>query len=434
MFKLKIFIVFLLFSTSVKEGCKKKEERTVSTPPAKEQTSTPPEPGQDPNAEGEPSTAEEVAHDIVVGAERLGLYLPLLKNKRVAIVVNQTSVIGDQSIVDVLLEENVVVKKIFAPEHGFRGTADAGAHIDDSKDSKTGLPIISLYGNHKKPTAEDLTGVDLVIFDIQDVGARFYTYISTMHYVMEACAENELAFMVLDRPNPNGHYVDGPLLQKSQQSFVGMHPVPVVHGMTVGEYAQMVNGEGWLANGQQVQLTVIPCQYYTHLRPYSLPIKPSPNLPNDRAIYLYPSLCFFEGTVVSIGRGTDKQFQVMGHPDYQKGAFSFTPVPKPGATDPVLKNKLCRGIDLSSQPPLEALKNSTTKIQIEWLIDFYRELNMGESFFLKNLFFDKLAGGKELREQIIEGRTAEEIRAGWGVGLEGFKEVRRKYLIYEDFE
>jgi uncharacterized protein YbbC (DUF1343 family) len=430
MFKLKILIAFLLFSATARQGCGEKKGSTSTST----STSIPSATGQDSIVGGEQGTDEDILPNIIMGAERLDMYLPLIQNKRVAVVVNQTSVVDGKSIVDVLLEENVMLTKIFAPEHGFRGTADAGAHIADSKDSKTGLPIKSLYGNHKKPTAEDLKNIDLVVFDIQDVGARFYTYISTMHYVMEACAENGVAFMVLDRPNPNGHYVDGPRMQKSHQSFVGMHPVPVVHGMTVGEYAQMINGEGWLANGKQVQLSVIPCQYYTHLRPYSLPIKPSPNLQNDRAIYLYPSLCFFEGTVVSLGRGTDTPFQVIGHPDYQKGTFTFTPIPKPGATDPPLKNQLCKGIDLSSQPPLEELKNLTTQIQIEWLIDFYQELNMGESFFLKNLFFDKLAGSTALREQIISGMSAEEIRAGWLADLAAFKELRRKYLLYEDFE
>ncbi|MFT5262292.1 MAG: hypothetical protein ACI8YQ_001021 [Polaribacter sp.] len=428
MFKLKILFLFLLFTASTEKGCDDKVETSTESTSS---TST-----EDSNPKGGNSKEEENVHSlkpIVTGAAQLEAYLPLLKNKNVALLINQTSVIGEESIVDVLLSKNISIQKIFAPEHGFRGTADAGAHIENGKDPKTGLPIISLHGSHKKPKAEDMAGIDVLIFDIQDVGARFYTYISSMHYVMEACAENNVAFLVLDRPNPNGHYIDGPVLEKSHQSFVGMHPIPVVHGMTVGEYAQMINGEGWLENKQKAKLTVIPCQQYTHETSYSLPIKPSPNLPNNRSIYLYPSLCFFEGTVASIGRGTDRQFQVIGHPDYPDDSFSFTPVPKPGASKPKLQDQLCKGLDFSTYPLIDELRSHTQQLRIEWLISFYNKLNMGESFFNKNLFFDKLAGGERLREQIINGKTAEEIHNSWKSDLLGFQQIRKKYLLYPDF-
>ncbi len=429
MFKLKILFLFLLFSVTAQTGCDRNNESAGETtvPVATEDTS--PKGGNNNSDVDQPSIKP-----IKMGAEQLEAYLPLLKDKKVALLVNQTSMIGEESIVDVLLSKGVAVQSIFAPEHGFRGTADAGAHIKNGKDSKTGLPIISLHGSHKKPRVEDLKGIDVLIFDIQDVGARFYTYISSMHYVMEACAENEVEFLVLDRPNPNGHYIDGPVLQKSHQSFVGMHSIPIVHGMTVGEYAQMINGEGWLANQQKTKLTVIPCQQYTHETPYSLPIKPSPNLPNDRSIYLYPSLCLFEGTVASIGRGTDRQFQVIGHPDYPDDSFTFTPVPKPGANHPKLQDKECKGLDFSTYPNIDELRNHTQEIRLEWLIDFYNKLNKGESFFMKNLFFDILAGGKTLRKQILDGKTADEIRNSWKSDLLAFQQIRKKYLLYPDFK
>ncbi|MEM9824359.1 MAG: DUF1343 domain-containing protein, partial [Bacteroidota bacterium] len=304
---------------------------------------------------------EELA-TILTGAEQIDRYLPKLSGKKIAMVVNQTSRVGDQHLVDALVQKGVQIKGIFAPEHGFRGKADAGEKVQDGKDAKTGVPLISLYGKKKKPGKEDLQGIDLVLFDIQDVGARFYTYISTMHYVMEACAENQLPLLILDRPNPNGHYVDGPILAGTHQSFVGMHPVPIVHGMTVGEYAQMINGEGWLAGGIQCTLEVIPCKYYDHQRFYALPLKPSPNLPNMTAIYLYPSLCLFEGTQLSVGRGTNRQFQIYGHPDLSVGSFEFRPASMEGAKYPKHEGKLCRGVDLS-QASLEQLQKSGLNLE-----------------------------------------------------------------------
>ncbi|MCF8281977.1 MAG: DUF1343 domain-containing protein [Bacteroidales bacterium] len=368
----------------------------------------------------------------VPAAERVGEYLPLLKGKRIAAVVNQTSIVENTHLVDTLLRSGVSLVKIFAPEHGFRGAASDGEKIKDGKDASTGLPIVSLYGDNKKPSPEMLEGVDLVLFDIQDVGARFYTYISTLAYVMEACAENNVPLLVLDRPNPNGHYVDGPVLKKSHASFVGLHEVPVVYGMTIGEYARMVNGEGWLANGIKCDLTVIPCTGYDHRSFYNLPVKPSPNLPNMTAIYLYPSLCFFEGTVVSVGRGTDKQFQVFGAPGANVGDFTFTPKPMEGAKKPPQQGKLCRGYDLSGLP-LDSLRQQK-KLNLGYLLDFYKNYPDKANFFLKTAHFDALAGGPELKQQIVDGKTEAEIRLGWQDGLRRFKLVRKKYLLYYDFE
>ena len=363
------------------------------------------------------------------GAARVEAYLPFLKGKKVALVVNQTSLIGDTHLVDSLLALGVAVQKIFAPEHGFRGEADAGEQLDDGTDPLTGLPITSLYGSKKKPTAADLAGLNLVVFDIQDVGARFYTYISSLSYLMEACAENGLPLLVLDRPNPNGHYVDGPVMEPGFESFVGLHAgVPVVHGMTVGEYAQMVNGEHWLADSLQCDLTIVPCGGYDHATFYELPVRPSPNLPNMRSIYLYPSLCFFEGTNVSVGRGTDKQFQVLGMPGYPAGEFTFTPVPMPGAKHPKHEGRQCRGFDLSKME-LKKLQQ-TKRLDIGWLLDFYANCPDQNDFFLQNNFFDKLAGGATLRQQIIAGKTEVEIRASWQPDLEKFKAKRKKYLLY----
>ena len=288
-----------------------------------------------------------LAGQIIPAAERSNLYLPLLKDKKVALVVNQSSLVGQRHLLDHLLKHGVKVQKIFAPEHGFRGKADAGAHIKNSRDSKTGLPIISLYGKHKKPTKSDLKGIDLIVFDIQDVGVRFYTYLSTLHYIMEAGAEQQIPVMVLDRPNPNGQYIDGPVLQKKYRSFVGLHPVPVVYGMTIGEYAKMINGEGWLKGRKKAELTVIPLAQYTHQSSYVLAVKPSPNLPNGRAVALYPSLAFFEGTVISAGRGTKKPFQLYGAPQYSVKKFSFVPKSRSGAKYPKFKGKRCYGVDLS---------------------------------------------------------------------------------------
>ena len=379
-----------------------------------------------------PEPVPEPEPPLQTGAERLEAYLPRLEGKKVALVVNHTSMVGPAHLVDTLLSLGIQAVKIFAPEHGFRGEADAGEQVKDEKDVRTGLPLVSLYGNKKKPSAQDLQGIDWLLFDIQDVGARFYTYISTLHYVMEASAEHGIPLLILDRPNPNGHYVDGPVLKPSHSSFVGMHPVPVVHGMTVGEYARMVNSEGWLTGGQACALTVIPCAGYTHHTPYELPVPPSPNLPNMRAIYLYPSTCFFEGTVASEGRGTTLQFQAYGHPDYPKGDFTFTPEPMPGARQPKLQGQLCRGYSLAGLAPDSIRAESS--IQLGYLIRFYQGFPDQKSFFLKNLFFDKLAGGTQLREQIIAGKSEDEIRQSWQPGLATFKELRRKYLLYEDFE
>lgn len=377
--------------------------------------------------------APDRTKEVIVGAERMDEYLPLLKDKKVALLVNHTSTIGSTHLVDTLLALGIDIQAVFAPEHGFRGKADAGEKITDGKDPQTGVNLVSLYGSKRKPGANDLEGIDWVVFDIQDVGARFYTYISTMSYVMEACAENKVPFLVLDRPNPNGHYVDGPIRDPSYQSFVGLHEIPVVHGMTVGEYAQMVNGEGWLGEGLQCDLKVVTCKHYTHSTPYNLPIKPSPNLPNMRSIYLYPSLCFFEGTVASVGRGTNTQFQVYGHPDYPPEApHIFIPLSMPGAKNPKLKNKLCKGFDLTKKSPEEI--RAEARLNLSYLIDFYRNFPDKENFFLENKWIDKLAGGPHLREQIIAGKTEEEIRASWQPGLEQFKKVRKKYLLYPDFE
>lgn len=365
-----------------------------------------------------------------VAAARTDLYLDSLRGGQVALVVNATSRIGDTHLVDSLQALGVSIKHIFAPEHGFRGTADAGEQIVDGTDVSSGLPIVSLYGNKKKPTAQQLAGLDWVVFDIQDVGARFYTYISTMHYVMEACAEQGVRFMVLDRPNPNGHYVDGPVLDPAHASFVGMHPVPVVHGMTVGEYARMINGEGWLKNSIQVDLTVIPCTHYDHTQPYDLPVPPSPNLPNMRSIYLYPSLCFFEGTSVSVGRGTQQQFQVYGHPDAMVGDYFFTPYPLPGAKYPKHEGQRCQGYSLVDLP-VDSLRRRA-QLDLHYLIDFYQAHPEPDAFFLSNNFFDKLAGGTQLRRQILAGVPLAEIRAGWQEELVAFGEVRGRYLLYED--
>lgn len=390
------------------------------------------------------STAKEVIKQeepktIKTGADRTDQYLPLLKNKNIAIVANQTSVLqvlqraevspnvmGSKQVTHHLVDylhnyEGINVQKVFAPEHGFRGKADAGEAIADGKDVKTGIPIISLYGKNKKPSPEQLKGIDVVVFDIQDVGARFYTYISTLHYVMEACAEANIPVILLDRPNPNGHYIDGPVLEPEHKSFVGMHPVPIVYGMTIGEYGQMINGEQWLANDLKCDLTIIPLENYTHQSTYSLPVKPSPNLPNDVSINLYPSLCFFEGTNVSAGRGTNKQFQVYGSPFLEKSDFSFTPQPNEGAKHPKHKEKMCFGEDLSAS---ERLAN----LNLSWLLKAYQQ-SPKKDFF--NSFFIKLAGTKKLQQQIEQGLSEKEIKASWQQGLNDFKKIREQYLIYE---
>lgn len=363
-----------------------------------------------------------------VGAEQTEVYFPVLDGKTTACVVNQTSVIGQVHLVDSLLHAGFRVARIFAPEHGFRGMAGAGEEIANQTDPKTGIPIISLYGSKKKPSSEDLQGIDLVVYDIQDVGARFYTYISTMTYVMEACAENGIPLVVLDRPNPNGDYIDGPVLEKGYESFVGLHPVPIVYGMTIGEYARMVNREGWLTNGIRADLTVVPLSGYSHSTRYSLPIRPSPNLPNDDAVCLYPSLCLFEGTTISVGRGTDHPFQVIGHPDFGLGSFVFTPESRPGATHPPYQGQHCYGQSLSGFA--REVCQSERHIHLFWLLgyhDFFRERT---NFF--NDYFDKLAGNSTLRQQIMEGKKEEEIRESWQPALTRFKAIREKYLLYPE--
>lgn len=367
--------------------------------------------------------AQQEKKPVIMGAARLDMYLPLLNNKNIALVVNQTSTIENQHLVDVLLAKQQKIKKIFAPEHGFRGMADAGEKINHTTDAKTGLPLLSLYGKDKKPTALQLADIDVVIFDIQDVGARFYTYISTMHYVMEACAENNKLFIVLDRPNPNGHYVDGCVLETAFQSFVGMHPIPIVHGLTVGELAQMINGEKWLAGGKTCRLEVVKCLNYTHQTSYSLPIRPSPNLPNDLSISLYPSLCLFEGTNISVGRGTDFPFQVAGHPNFTDKSFSFTPTSKAGASKPLYENVLCYGTDFRKG------RDWKNEFSLQPLLQYYAAAQDKNAFF--NDFFTKLAGTKLLQQQIEQGLSETEIRKTWQPQLENYKVLRKKYLIYE---
>jgi uncharacterized protein YbbC (DUF1343 family) len=359
-----------------------------------------------------------------LGASRTDLYLPEIEGKSVGLLINHTSVLNEKHLVDFLMEQGVQIKTIFAPEHGFRGTADAGEHVKDNVDEKTGIPVVSLYGNNKKPSADQLSELDVVIFDIQDVGVRFYTYISSMHYMMEACAENGVKMIVFDRPNPNGHIVDGPILDPDYKSFVGMHPIPVVHGLTVGELAKMINEESWLEGGIKCELLVIPMQNYKHSDVYSLPIKPSPNLPNDQSIMLYPSLCFFEGTQMSIGRGTYFPFQVIGYPDSTFGAFTFTPVSIDGmAKSPRYENKVCYGVDLRSAA-------APDKLDLGFVIDFYNKWDKEEEFFTK--YFNTLAGTNQLKKQIESGKSEEEIRASWQSELEKYKALRKKYLMYEE--
>jgi uncharacterized protein YbbC (DUF1343 family) len=364
------------------------------------------------------------------GAEQLDAYLGLLKNKKVAIVANHTSMVGTTHLVDTLVSLKVQVVKVFAPEHGFRGMADAGEKVNTATDEKTGLPIISLYGKNKKPTADQLKEVDVVLFDIQDVGARFYTYISTMTYVMEACAENKKQMIVLDRPNPNGFYVDGPVMQTGLKSFVGMHPVPIVHGMTVGEYAQMLNGEKWLTNGVQCNLQVIPVKNYNHLTFYQVPIPPSPNLKTMAAIYFYPTTCLFEGTNLSIGRGTDDPFTLAGSPAYTGYSFHFTPVSKPGAKDPKFKDQVCYGIDFKDEA--HGSDQPLGEIRIEWVVEMYQAYENKDEFFTN--FFDQLAGNTTLKADIIKDTDGIKLKKLWKTEVDQFKLIRKKYLLYKDFE
>ena len=379
----------------------------------------------------------------MTGADNLNSHFELFKDKKVGIVTNQSGLVTYDSIyksmaegrlakpkirvrtvhlVDYITEKTPIeLVKIFAPEHGFRGTADAGEHVDDSKDAKTGLPILSLYGNNKKPTPQQLSGIDVLIFDLQDVGARFYTYISHLHYIMEACAENNVSLIILDRPNPNGSIVDGPILNPEYSSFVGMHPIPVLHGMTIGEYALMINGQGWLKNKVQCHLSIIPCENYTRKMSYNLTVNPSPNLPNPQSINLYASLCLFEGTNVSMGRGTETQFQIYGSPYLPKSGFKFTPTPNLGAKAPLYNGVECYGEDLTKAPRVN-------KLELKWLLKAYNESSNKDKFF--NPFFTKLAGGPTLQSQIEAGLSEEDIRETWQDGLKDFKQMRADYLLY----
>lgn len=369
---------------------------------------------------------------IGVGAENLSAYLPLLKNKRIGIVANPTSRVGKTHLIDTLISLGIQITGVFAPEHGFRGDAENGAHIQNDVDPKTGIKIISLYGKHVKPTAEDLKNMDVLLFDIQDVGTRFYTYLSTLHYVMQACSDHNKSLILLDRPNPNGFYIDGPILQPHLKSMVGIHPIPIVHGMTLGELAKMINGEGWLKDSLQpkrkpCKLTVIACTHYTHNRSYTLPVAPSPNLPTQNAIYLYPTLCLLEGTGVSMGRGTDKPFECFGAPWLKQGTYQFVPRAIAGKSlTPPFLGDTCHGVLLSNFANEFII--SYKHLYIEWLLMLYQECPDKSKFF--NAFFDKLAGTPELKAQIIQGKSPREIRDGWQVGLTDFEKKRKPYLLY----
>lgn len=364
------------------------------------------------------------------GAEQLELYLPHLKDKNIGLVVNHTSRTGKTHLVDTLFKLNQYISRIFVPEHGFRGDADAGEKIRDGLDPQTGTPIVSLYGKKKKPAPEDFAFVDVMVFDIQDVGARFYTYISTLYYVMEACAENGIPLIVLDRPNPNGHYIDGPVLDMRLESFVGVAPLPIVHGCTVGELARLMAGEYWFHKAQYLKLTVIPCENYTHFQHFDLPLKPSPNLPNNLSVQLYPSLCLFEGTTFSLGRGTDWPFQMFGHPDLMSGEYRFIPRPNAASKYPPQEGRSCRGYDLRYLP-IDSLRH-TGKLNLEWLLDAYRDFPDKGQFFLKNNFFDLLAGTRQLRFQIEDGCSEAEIRSTWAYDLGQYQILRCKYLLYPE--
>ncbi len=393
---------------------------------------------------------------IIPAAERISDYLPLIKGKNIGVFANHTSMAGNTHLVDTLRKLGVNIKVIFGPEHGFRGTAPAGEKISNYTDEETGIPVVSLYGSKRRPSAEDVKGVDILLFDIQDVGVRFYTYISSLEEFMEAAFEYKIPLLILDRPNPNGHYVDGPVLDKKYRSFVGRQPVPVVYGMTIGEYASMLIGEKWLspkANAYAEYFQKVSKQHpdtpfyfmvirntnYDHKSKYVLPVKPSPNLPNIQSIYLYPSTCFFEGTTLSEGRGTDKQFQVFGHPLLPKNLYSFTPNPNEGAKSSKHFGKVCYGWDLSGTPE-EVLKKVNNKLQLKWLIEAYNLFPQKDSFFIlpksgkmEESFFTKLAGNNELWQQIKAGKSEAEIRKSWEPKLSDFKAIRKKYLLYEDF-
>jgi uncharacterized protein YbbC (DUF1343 family) len=360
-------------------------------------------------------------NNIVPGAAQFDNYLQKLVGENVGIVAHQASRVGKTHLVDSLLALNIHIKKVFAPEHGFRGDADAGETVADEKDIRTGLPILSLYGNNKKPSPESLEGISVMLFDLQDVGVRFYTYLSTLHYMMEACAEKGISLILLDRPNPNTHYTDGPVLEEDCKSFVGMHPVPIVPGMTIGEYAQMINGERWLNAEIQCDLIVVPLKNYTHQTPYEIPLRPSPNLPNAHSIALYPSLCLLEPTAISVGRGTEMQFQILGHPKLPKTIFTFTPQPNYGAKNPKLKGQLCYGLDLRNF-------DRPKRIELQWLIQSYSNFPDKENFFKKGFF--RIAGNKKLQKQLEQGMSENQIRKTWESDLKEFKKIRKKYLIY----
>ena len=370
----------------------------------------------------------DIQNSIKVGAEITDAYFPLIKDKRIAVMSNQTGIVGDEHLVDMLFRENFNVVGIFSPEHGFRGTADAGEHVASSVDEKTGITIWSLYDSGSgKPTADKMKEFDVLLFDLQDVGLRFYTYYASMARLMDACAEHGKKMIVLDRPNPNGIYVDGPLLDMKHKSGVGWLPIPVVHGMTLGELALMINGEKWLPEGRICNLTVVSCENYTHQTLYELPIAPSPNLPNIHSIYLYPSTCLFEGTVMSLGRGTSFPFEVYGHPDYKNSTFTFTPRSVPGAKNPPLLNKKCYGVDLRDIPNDEIINNG---FDLSYVIDAYNNLNIGNKFFTS--FFEKLVGVDYIRQDIIAGKSADEIKAKWASDVESFKVQRKPYLLYQE--
>ncbi len=364
------------------------------------------------------------------GAERMEALMPRLSNKSLGLVVHPASMVGNSHLVDTLLAKGLDVVKIFGPEHGFRGEAADGEGVEDGKDPKTGIFVISLYGSKKKPAPVDLEGLDVLVYDLQDVGVRFYTYISTLHYLMEACAEADLPLLVLDRPNPHGHYTDGPILEAEFQSFVGMHPIPIVHGLTVGELALLINGEGWLGDGKKCRLEVVTCDHYDHQTRYTLQVPPSPNLPNMRAVYLYPSLAFFEGTVISVGRGTDYPFQWFGHPELE-GEVLFTPQPNAGSKYPPLEGQACRGFDLHKIDPLSV--RESRQLDLGWLLETYRQFPEKDSFFLDSGYFEKLVGTKTLRKQIQGGLSPEKIRASWQKDLQAYRQMVKPYLLYGGF-
>jgi uncharacterized protein YbbC (DUF1343 family) len=403
---------------------------------------------QDTRGKGRYSAGSTDVVEILTGAENMAQYMPLLTGKKVAVFANHTSVVGKVHLVDTLVKRGVDIRLIFGPEHGFRGNADAGEKIDTYIDSTTKIKVISLYGSKKKPTKEDLKDIDVMLFDIQDVGVRFYTYISSLQYYLEAAIENSKHLIILDRPNPNGHYIDGPVLKTPFRSFIGMQQIPVVYGMTIGEYALMLVGEEWYDpnsnkwgnSGEEFQITVVNCLGYSHKSFYELPVKPSPNLPDMTSVYLYPSICFFEGTVLSEGRGTPTPFQVFGHPSLPSNLYAFTPVSRDGAKDPKLKNQRCYGWNLSGTPE-QTRTLVGEKLQLKWMLEAYRLFPDKKSFFLpskngkpEDYFFNKLAGNSELMQQIIDVKSEESIRYSWQKDIDAFKKIRKKYLLYKDFE